>query len=661
MGNSNSLGEFRLLDVLCPLGIRLFGAPAKKPLLDLTFEKLSGMKTVKIGVIGLGPRGLTVLERIVAHERAQKSANIELYLFDPSEPGAGCHDPEQADYLLVNTVAAQITLFSDPSVKNSGPILEGPCFYQWLQNQKRLGQLDDEYPNLALSPDTYYSRSLFGRYLQWVYHYLCELAPRHLKIYLIRSAVLCAERVIDGDWMLQTEDTKHRVNFLFLTTGHTKPKIVRAGNTTIVGDPYPIHKTLSFIGSHMTVGIEGMGLSYFDVLADLTVGRGGKFIASGTTGGLEYVASGNEPRIIAFSRSGLPLSTRAINQKGVSIQYKPRFLHVAAMRKLRGKRKLDFHADVFPLLLADMQYAYYEAYLRAGKNPITTLLFCNQFACANAEERQALISANIPAEDRFSWESMVAPVPKAALSTHATFKEWLLDYLRRDLHEARKGNLDSPLKAASDVLRDLRDNLRAAIDFGGLTEESHRWLYSEFLPIMNRMAVGPPASRIDEMIALIQAGVLEADWGPGAFCDRHESANGMRRFSSSIWPEKTADLHVLVQARVPMHSPQDDASPLLQGLLQAGHVRLFRNGDFHPGGIEINRDFNWVSKEGPVIVNAWALGIPTEGVKFYTFVVPRPGVGSTAVVDAGCAVGKMLSLVTGQTLPKHSAETTAPK
>jgi hypothetical protein len=102
-----------------------------------------------------------------------------------------------------------------------------------------------------------------------------------------------------------------------------------------------------------------------------------------------------------------------------------------------------------------------------------------------------------------------------------------------------------------------------------------------------------------------------------------------------------------------MHSPAEDASPLLLGLLDDGHVRLFHNGAFHPGGIEVNRNFNWVSEDGSAVENAWALGIPTEGVKFYTFVVPRSGVNSTALVDAGRAVTKMLSMIGG-----HAVEPT---
>jgi len=100
---------------------------------------------------------------------------------------------------------------------------------------------------------------------------------------------------------------------------------------------------------------------------------------------------------------------------------------------------------------------------------------------------------------------------------------------------------------------------------------------------------------------------------------------------------------VLVKARISMHSPQDDASPLLRGLLDDGHARLFRNGDFHAGGIEIDRGHNWVARNGSIVRNAWALGIPTEGVKWCTFVVPRPGVNSTALGDAGRAVAAMLA------------------
>jgi uncharacterized NAD(P)/FAD-binding protein YdhS len=616
--------------------------------------------TTQIGIIGAGPRGLTVLERIVANERVHPSGPMEVLMFDTNAPGVGCHDPEQPEFLSVNTVACQITLFSDASVIGAGPVLPGPSFYQWLQDQSGTRSVAAA-AGATVSADAYYARSQFGRYLHWVFHYLCALAPAHLKVRFIQGAVTRAERGADDKWVLSTPAEAYRADFLFLTTGHSKsagsaaraaangkrakPPSAPRHATVVVDDPYPIQDKLSFITPGMSVAIEGMGLTACDVLTELTVGKGGRFVTAPNTGEKRYLPSGREPRIMAFSRSGLPLTARAVNQKGVSIQYRPQFLLAARLRELRAIRKLDFVQDVFPLLLADMQYAYCEAYLRGKRDPVATMLFCNQFVFADAAGREALIGKYVAANDRFSWQRLVAPVPDSALVTRGAFQTWLRTHLRDDLAEAGKGNLDSPLKSASDVLRDLRDTLRAAIDFGGLTEASHRWLLSEFVPVMNRVAVGPPPGRIAEMLALMEAGVLQADWGPGAACRPGQAPGAPMRLASARWPEHEATVHALIKARVVMPSPADDASPLMRSLLDVGHVRLFHNGNFHPGGIEINRDFNWVARHGDVVRNAWALGIPTEGVKFYTFVVPRSGVNSTAIVDAGRAVSKMLSMI----------------
>lgn len=594
-----------------------------------------------------------MLERIVANERQQPSGDIEVVLFDPGAPGPGCHDPEQSAIHLVNTVAGQLTLFADASVVDAGPVMNGPSFYQWLQEQSGMGMLP-QLKGLRASSDAYYSRGLFGRYLQWVFRYVCALAPSHVKIIVKKTAVQRAHRDDDGSWVLDTADAKIRVNYLFLTTGHTKParspgsvpprSVARGRETLVVDDPYPMQRELAAISSDMTVAVEGMGLTTFDVVAELTVGRGGRFSSSDATGERKYIRSGAEPRILLFSRSGIPLSARAFNQKGVSNQYRPRFLFADRIRELRAERQLDFVADVLPLLTADMEYAYYDAYLRERRDEVTAVLFCNQLSGADALHRQALIARHVPAEDRFSWTRLAAPVPDSALAGRDAFKRWLTGYLRRDVHEARKGNLDSPLKAACDVLRDLRDNLRAAIEFGGLTEASHRWVLAEFMPVMNRLAVGPPVSRIGEMLALMEAGVLEADFGPGAVC-RAAPTGGRLCLSAVKWAGHSTEVDALVKARISMHSPADDASPLLRGLLDDGHVRLYRNGDFHPGGIEIDRHHHWVAENGSSVENAWALGIPTEGIKFCTFVIPRPGVNSTALVDAGRAVQKLLSSI----------------
>ena len=589
----------------------------------------------------MGPRGLTVLERLVANQRAQKFDAVRIYIFDPNPPGTGCHDPDQAGHLLVNTVAGQITQFSDSTVVNAGPVLDGPSFHEWLTAE--------DLRNGAAShsnPDGYYSRAAFGRYLHWCYHYLVALAPANCKITFFRHEVLSMDRV-DESWVLQTGAGAIWTDFVVLTTGHTKAAARTAPSTSVgtlvIDDPYPIREQLACVSPGMTVGIEGLGLTTMDVIAELTVGRGGRFHVD-ASGQRTYTASGREPQLLAYSRSGLPLTARARNQKGVSTQYRARFLKLDVVRAMRAQRKLDFRNDILPLLWADMQYAYYEAYVRLKRDTLLSVLLLNQFvATDSAAQRDEMVRQYIPEEDRFDWESLVDPVPAQALRSGPAFDAWLRRHIESDLAEAARGNVDSPIKAACDVVRDLRDNLRAAIDFGGLTEESHRWLMAEFVPFMNRIAVGPPASRMAELLALVDAGVAEIGFGPGAQCVK--STQGRWKITSAQWPERRRPVDVHVKARVSMHSPADDSSPLLRGLLSDGYARLFTNGRFHPGGIEVDRNFNVVSGSGAPITNLWALGIPTEGPKFYTFVVPRTGVNSTALVDAGRVVLDLLGQI----------------
>lgn len=59
------------------------------------------------------------------------SGDIDILLIEHNEMRTGTHSVCQPDHLLVNTVACQITLFADDTVKGIGPIRKGPNFYQW--------------------------------------------------------------------------------------------------------------------------------------------------------------------------------------------------------------------------------------------------------------------------------------------------------------------------------------------------------------------------------------------------------------------------------------------------------------------------------------------------------------------------------------------------
>lgn len=619
---------------------------------------------INVAIVGLGPRGLSVLDRVLAYaRRGDVRADLTVHLFDTHPFGVGCHDPNQPSHLMINTVAGQITQFSDESL-TEGPVLLGPSFSEWLEAVQETNisgaALQTQLPN----SDGYYPRALLGSYLHWVFTYLIAHRPANVKV-VLHDGVAVDDIVKSGDgWILKSSEVRCLADFVFLTTGHSaktfsaierelSEAVARSKKINpkadVVFDPYPIRRTLAGVTREHTIAIEGMGLTAFDLLAELTVGRGGRF--SHTAEGLRYHASGDEPKILLFSRSGLPLSARAVNQKGISGQYKAKFLTLARVETMRRETvggKLNFRNQILPWLLLDMQYAFYFGYLKNTRGLPTALQFCNDFMVVKHDKRQTLIDRYVPAADQFSWERIVDPIPDSALDNPSCLAAWLIEHLEKDLADALMGNINSPIKAACDVLRDLRDVLRFAIDFGGLEEGSHRWLLSHFMPLMNRLAVGPPKERIEELLALIKCGIVSAGFGPQTSCT-FVPDQGKFVVRAGAFESFSEYADVLIRARIALPGPAEDQSPLMRNLVQRGVVRPFLNGQFQPGGIEINRDMNVINNSGQTLPNLWALGTLVEGCKFYTFVLARPYVNSTALVDASRAVGRMVSIIQSNT------------
>ena len=615
--------------------------------------------SIHIAIIGLGPRGLSVFERFIANFQEFSSAidaNINLHLFDSNMPGVGCHSIEQPEYLLVNTVASQITQFSDASVRDAGPVFPGPSFYDWLVKHHKN---TTEVPN----PNAYYSRALFGKYLNWVFKYLLSSSSDLINVYHHLTAVEDISKKENGSWVLYAKDKTVNADYIFLTTGHTYKNSYRAEKDledqmvklkainpffNVIDNPYPIKEKLSNIEKPAVVAIEGAGLTACDIVAELTVGRGGRFFYVNDK--LNYQASKREPRILLISRSGIPLSARAVNQKGIGGQYKPRVMSIEKIQLLKAQHgKLDFEQHVFPLLCLEMSYVYYTTLIRNNTNQLVSDQFGSEFINAIDETaREQLVHKYFDKDQHFLWDRLENPIPKDLDQT--TFVDWLFQYLREDVRNAKQGNVDNPLKAACDVLRDLRDVLRSAIDFASLSESSHLKFIQKFVPIMNRLAVGPPYTRVLEWLALMEAEILQFNLGPYPH-SKIDKEKAQFCFSASTFKSQSIYADVFIKARVDMPSPLDDKSPLMQSMLRKKLVTPFKNKTYHPGGIEISPQYNIVSQNGKIIKNIWALGILTEGCKFYTFVVPRPEVNSTAIVDAGRAVRQMFA----QILHKKSA------
>src|SRR5689334_8237498 len=103
-----------------------------------------------VGLIGVGPRGLSVLERISANAAARTSMDIVVHVIDPNNFGSGeVWRTDQAPHLIMNIVASQITAFTDSTVTISGPLRDGPNLYAWAR-MLATGRIPDNYPREVL-------------------------------------------------------------------------------------------------------------------------------------------------------------------------------------------------------------------------------------------------------------------------------------------------------------------------------------------------------------------------------------------------------------------------------------------------------------------------------------------------------------------------------
>ncbi|NBM18685.1 FAD/NAD(P)-binding domain-containing protein [Streptomyces sp. GC420] len=637
-------------------------------------------------LVGAGPRGLSVLERLCARERKSPRWDaITVHIADPAPAGAGrVWRPSQSRHLLMNTVASQVTVYTDASVNIDGPLEEGPSLYQWA---RAVGSgVTTPGPHLAYDddtiaeardtgPDAYPTRALYGHYLTWAFRQVTANAPAHMtvRVHPVRAVALeDGEGARTGGAGPQTvvlEDGTRLAGLgaVVLAQGHVPARPTAAEQElaafagrhglTYLPPVNPADADLSSVAPGERVLLRGLGLNFFDYMALFTYGRGGAFERRG--GRLVYRPSGREPRLYAGSRRGVPYHARGENEKGAHGRYTPRLLtadHVAALRtSATGTRPVRFGDDLWPLIAREVQCVYYEALLAArGDDPDRVARFAARYlhAAPGPQEDLLLEAAGIGPDDRWDWERIARPYGSRALTRPAAFRGWLRGHLDDDVREARRGNVGGPLKAALDVLRDLRNEVRLAVDHAGLDAASHRdELDRWYTPLNAYLSIGPPASRIEEMAALMDAGVLDVT-GPGMRVSAgvHAPDGPCFTATSDRIPGVRVRATTLIECRLPGIDLRRTADPLMNQLLHTGQCRPYRipgsdGQDYETGGLAVSgRPHHLVNAHGAAHPRRFAHGVPTESVHWVTAAGIRPGVGSVTLEDSDAIAAAVLAL-----------------
>jgi hypothetical protein len=624
------------------------------------------VQAANVCIVGAGPRGLSVLERLCANARTLAPGTaIAVHLIDPYPPGPGrVWRTDQPDRLLMNTVASQVTAFTDPSVEMDGPVLPGPSLYDWAGYLAVIGPPPGCDPAAVdearrLRPDDYPTRAFYGHYLAWAFRRIRDTTPDGVHVVTHRASAVSLHDPGDGRQRVTlTDGTVIDADAVVLAQGHVPAEpgpderalAEHAGRHALAYLPpqNPSDADLSGIRRGQPVFLRGLGLSFFDHMSLLTEGRGGRFVTSG--GRLRYLRSGDEPRLYAGSRRGVPHQSRGENQKGPFGRHTPLLLTPELVAELRARPGLGFRRTLWPLIAKEVETVYYATLLTGPDCSCDARRFRDRYLplpWGDPGEAAELDAAGIAPDRRWDWDRLLRPYAGRVFADRDDWRGWLLSYLDDDLREARAGNVGSARKAALDVLRDLRNEIRLVVDHGGLDGDSYRdELQAWYSPMNAYLSIGPPASRVAELVALIEAGVLELV-GPDARIT--PSPDGFL-VSSPLVPGPPIAVTTVVEARLQEPSLARTADPLLRGLLADGRAAHYRIGRWVSDGLAVSpRPYHLLDAAGRPHPRCFAFGVPTEAVHWVTAVGIRPGLNSVTVADAD-AIARAVLTVSAQVL-----------
>ena len=562
-------------------------------------------------VIGAGPWAMAVLDRMVTTARRLPQLSFQMTLIDPDAPGPGVHKPEQAPFLLLNTVSGQIDSFSarhfgEPS--HAGAV----SFLEWLEVAR----------GLRANPNGFMPRALFGEYLRHVYQVLVSNAPPNLLIEFKQAVAVELELGVEGrPQVVLAAGGRLMFDHVFVCTGHglapsaedASPRSNDAISSTF--DPYPIAALHNAVEPGACVGIAGMGLTAVDVVAAFTEGRGGHF-KHDSDHGLVYIASGQEPTMQLFSRTGSLFSCRPSVSFDLSLRYEPVFCRPANLEDpVTLSRMLD-------LLCAEMRAAYLMRSIALSSGESAAARAFDALRAMAPEMAMAYVTAHVSPTD-FDPDQLLRPSTPSRFDSSAHFTTVLKQRLEFDVGEAVKGEAGSPFKYAVEMLRVVRPFIRTCVDHAALDPRDRRAFYGEVAPRISQLVVGPPVERGRQWLALMKAGLLKVGLGPGPELQRDFSRKIWRARSTRFEQVFATCLDGLVRGRL----GAGNQGPLIQACYRAGLFAARPHMGSEGGcGLVPNTD-PWghpIDATETPLLHLTLLGTPTEGVTYFNHYLPSP-------------------------------------
>jgi hypothetical protein len=585
-------------------------------------------------IIGAGPRGTSLVERLCANAaELAGGGELRIDLVDPYGAGPGrVWRKDQSGLMWLNTTAADNTIFPDSSVTCEGPVDTGPTFLEWAsgEGRRRLAgtALDDEAARVH--PGWFPTRHLYSEYLTWTLQRAAASTPPGVTVAWHRERAVDVTED-DGSQLVWFEGGGEPLaaDVVILAQGHHD---VAPGSEEVALADFAAAHGLAYLPRAYTadadldrfepgapVLVRGAGLAFVDAMVLLFEGRGGRYRRD-PSGVLSYEASGREPRLLVGSRRGVPYHSKTTYGLGGPRPPLPHFLtpDVLAARHERDGT-LDFEADLRPLIAQELAFGHYHELWHA--HPDRTVgsweAFVEVLASPEGPDHAAVAAAVPDPADRLDLGWLERPLDAAALAGTEELQTHLRHYIADDLARRTDARHSEDLGLILALLSSF-GMLAVAAGRGMLSARSLALVDSSFFGFFSYMASGPPPPRLEQLVALSRAGLVEF-LGPDLRIETDPSA-GCFVATSAVGPAVSA--RALLDARLPGASVERTRDPLVAALFGRGEVSEdIRRDDadgfvYRTGRLLTDADYHVVDAAGAAHPARYAMGPWTTGGRF---------------------------------------------
>lgn len=589
-----------------------------------------------VAVIGAGPRGTSFLERLLAAVEhgvdGDRAPRLRILVIDPAPHGPGrVWNPQQSPLYLMNTPASFPTAAPAGATREQLPASSvSRSFAEWRHEHEAEEtatsvRADSFEPPVVLGIDhgdtdtDYPTRAAYGQYLSWLHTEVSAALARQpgIRVEHLRAEVTGLRRAESGyeltlgkdkstgnhdnpddDGAGPAPEDRLRADQVVLALGHIPAGLNESGEhfTEVAGQlglryqPPAIPTEVDYysLPAGENVLVRGMGLNFFDLMIQASVGRGGVFHEHPDRPAgqrLEYLATGDEPHLVAGSRRGTPYRAKstALTEAPGFAPVGIRLHHLTPAAVADAERRhdvLDFSAHLWPLIQRDVLRTYYrtlvelepELFHAGFSAALDDLLADTHLGEAVLQTRgQRLLRELAPDVLWFDIRSLGRPFGGLTFESAQQYQQHMSTYLEDDAATSAAG-VHSPVKMAIGALHLARMEVKALISQGRVSQSSQiSEIEGWFESLVEGLASGPPLQRIEELAALTRAGIVEF-LGPEPIFDVDREA-GCYTAESPAVAAPAYQARWLLEAMMPANRVQLSRSPLVAGLLRSGLAR----------------------------------------------------------------------------------------